>query len=114
MAEALLRVESVVKRFGGFQALGGVTLPPIIASYVYAVAAEAHQMQGIAAEKPKPRVTIYGHRWDSVCSDLRRFLARNQITQRRYRRVDVWKEANLSGQSLDHWSKIRQVIGALF
>src|SRR5262249_44058710 len=26
MAEPLLRVESVVKRFGGFQALGGVTL----------------------------------------------------------------------------------------
>jgi thioredoxin reductase (NADPH) len=37
-------------------------------------------LQGIAAEKPKPRVTLYGHRWDSVCSDLRRFLARNQIT----------------------------------
>jgi len=37
-------------------------------------------LQGIAAEAPKPRVTMLGHRWDSVCGDLRRFLARNQIT----------------------------------
>jgi thioredoxin reductase (NADPH) len=37
-------------------------------------------LQGITAEPPKPRVTIFGHRWDSACTDLRRFLARNQIT----------------------------------
>ena len=37
-------------------------------------------LQGIAAEVPKPRVTIYGNRWDSAGTDLRRFLARNQIT----------------------------------
>jgi thioredoxin reductase (NADPH) len=37
-------------------------------------------LQGIAAEAPKARVTMLGHRWDSVCGDLRRFLARNQIT----------------------------------
>ncbi len=37
-------------------------------------------MQGISAEPPKPRATILGHRWDTACSDLRRFLARNQIT----------------------------------
>ncbi|HEY3786276.1 MAG TPA: FAD-dependent oxidoreductase [Steroidobacteraceae bacterium] len=37
-------------------------------------------LQGIAAEPPKPRVTMIGQRWDSVCTDLRRFLARNQIT----------------------------------
>jgi len=37
-------------------------------------------LQGIAAEAPKPRVTIFGHRWDSASTDLRRFLARNQIT----------------------------------
>jgi thioredoxin reductase (NADPH) len=36
-------------------------------------------LQGIAAEAPKPRVSIVGHRWDTTCSDLRRFLARNQI-----------------------------------
>ena len=37
-------------------------------------------MQGISAEAPKPRVTMIGHRWDNACSDLRQFLARNQIT----------------------------------
>jgi thioredoxin reductase (NADPH) len=37
-------------------------------------------LQGIAAEPPKPRATLVGHRWDAACSDLRRFLARNQIT----------------------------------
>jgi thioredoxin reductase (NADPH) len=37
-------------------------------------------LQGIAAEAPKARVTLYGPRWDSACSDTRRFLARNQIT----------------------------------
>ncbi len=36
-------------------------------------------LQGIAAAPPKPRATMVGHRWDSACSDLRRFLARNQI-----------------------------------
>jgi len=37
-------------------------------------------MQGIAAEAPKPRVTMVGHRWDNACSELRQFLARNQIS----------------------------------
>src|SRR5262245_44549897 len=37
-------------------------------------------LQQISAEPPKARVTIVGHRWDGACSDLRRFLARNQIT----------------------------------
>ncbi len=38
-------------------------------------------LQGIAAEPPKPaRVTMVCNRWDTACSHLRRFLARNQIT----------------------------------
>jgi thioredoxin reductase (NADPH) len=37
-------------------------------------------LQKIAQEPPKPRVRMLAHRWDSACSDLRRFLARNQIT----------------------------------
>ncbi len=37
-------------------------------------------LQKISAEPPKPRVKILGHRWDGACGDLRRFLARNQIT----------------------------------
>ena len=37
-------------------------------------------LQGIAAEAPKAKVAIVGHRWDSACHDLRRFLARNQVS----------------------------------
>ena len=37
-------------------------------------------LQGIAAEAPKPRVTMVGNRWDVACAELRQFLARNQIT----------------------------------
>jgi thioredoxin reductase (NADPH) len=37
-------------------------------------------LQGIAAEPPKARVTMVGHRWDAVCGELRRFLGRNQIS----------------------------------
>ena len=37
-------------------------------------------LQNIAAEPHKPRVTLVGHRWDTTCGNLRRFLARNQIS----------------------------------
>jgi thioredoxin reductase (NADPH) len=37
-------------------------------------------LQGVAAEAPQPRAYVLGHRWDTACSDLRRFLDRNQIT----------------------------------
>jgi thioredoxin reductase (NADPH) len=37
-------------------------------------------LQKISSEPPKPRVTVFGHRWDTACSDLRRFLSRNHIT----------------------------------
>ena len=37
-------------------------------------------LQAISQEPPKARVKILGHRWNSACGDLRRFLARNQIT----------------------------------
>ena len=37
-------------------------------------------LQGIAAEPPPPRAIVVGHRWDAACSELRRFLDRNQIT----------------------------------
>jgi thioredoxin reductase (NADPH) len=37
-------------------------------------------LQSIAAEPHKPRVTLVGHRWDTACGNLRRFLARNQIS----------------------------------
>src|SRR5262245_43789243 len=37
-------------------------------------------LQGIAAEPPKARVTVVGNRWDSACTELRKFLSRNQIS----------------------------------
>ena len=37
-------------------------------------------LQSIAAEPPTPRVIVVGHRWDAACGELRRFLARNQIS----------------------------------
>ena len=37
-------------------------------------------LQSVTAEPQKPRVTLIGHRWDPTCGDLRRFLARNQIS----------------------------------
>ncbi len=37
-------------------------------------------LQGIFSEPPKPRLTIFGDRFDPTCGALRRFLERNQIT----------------------------------
>jgi len=37
-------------------------------------------LQGLANEAPKAQVVIVGHRWDTACHDLRRFLSRNQVT----------------------------------
>ena len=54
---------------------------PEVAAKVGALARERlGGLQGIAAERPKPRVVMVGSRWDGVCSSLRQFLARNQIT----------------------------------
>jgi len=37
-------------------------------------------LQGLAAEPPPARAIVVGHRWDSACAELRRFLDRNQIS----------------------------------
>src|SRR5262245_34522685 len=37
-------------------------------------------LQGIAAEPSPPRAIVVGGRWDPACTELRRFLARNQIS----------------------------------
>jgi thioredoxin reductase (NADPH) len=54
---------------------------PEISTKVGAIARERlGGLQGITAEPPKPRVTMVGHRWDVASGELRRFLARNQIS----------------------------------
>ncbi len=37
-------------------------------------------LQGLAADPPPPRAIVLGHRWDPACTELRRFLDRNQVT----------------------------------
>jgi thioredoxin reductase (NADPH) len=62
-----------------YHALAGASSE--IASFMGALAHERiGGLQGIASNPPKSRATVVGHRWDAECSDLRRFLARNQIT----------------------------------
>ena len=39
-------------------------------------------LQGLAAETAPPRAVVVGHLWDASCTELRRFLDRNQITFR--------------------------------
>jgi thioredoxin reductase (NADPH) len=39
----------------------------------------ARGLQGLAAEPPPPRALVIGHRWDVACTELRRFLDRNQV-----------------------------------
>jgi thioredoxin reductase (NADPH) len=79
----------------GFRASESARVVRVEAKYYYEVAAASPDfavkvgalarerlggLQGIAAERPKPRVTMIGNRWDSACSELRHFLERNQIT----------------------------------
>ncbi len=37
-------------------------------------------LQNLTAEPPKTQVTMFGSRWEPACLEIRRFLARNQIT----------------------------------
>ena len=52
-------------------------------------------LQGLAAEPPPPRAIVVGHRWDASCTDLRRFLDRNQVTFR-------WSTPE-DPNAADHW-----------
>jgi len=81
--------------YGGYRASEPSRVMRVEVQHYYAIAAAAPKiaqqvaalareriggMQGIAAQAPTPRVTMVGHQWDQACSELRQFLARNQIT----------------------------------
>ena len=56
---------------------------PAIAQAVGRLAAQRMSgLQGLAAEPAPPRAIVVGHRWDAACTELRRFLDRNQVTHR--------------------------------
>jgi len=80
---------------GGYRAVEPSRVMRIEPRHYYAIAAAAPEiaekvgalareriggLQGMAAEAPKARVTLFGPQWDPACSDMRQFLARNQIT----------------------------------
>ena len=80
---------------GGYRAAEPSRVMRVEPQQYYAVAASAPEiamklgalaseriagLQNITAEVPKTQVTIFGPRWDPACADMRRFLARNQIT----------------------------------
>jgi len=80
--------------YGGYRAAEPSRVMRVEARQYFAIAATSQEislkvsalareriggMQGISAEAPKPLVTLFGHRWDPACADMRRFLTRNQI-----------------------------------
>jgi thioredoxin reductase (NADPH) len=61
-----------------YHALAAIS--PDIATKIGALARERlGGLQGLAATPPVAQVAVIGHRWDTRCHDLRRFLARNQV-----------------------------------
>jgi thioredoxin reductase (NADPH) len=70
-------------------------------------------LSGIAADPPPPRAIIVGHRWDSACGELRRFLDRNQISFK-WLNPDAADAAEEWGGPLpaeDDWPVVRVVDG---
>jgi thioredoxin reductase (NADPH) len=49
-------------------------------------------LQGLASTPSRPRAIVMGYRWDASCSELRRFLDRNQVVYR-WLQPDVPEEA---------------------
>jgi thioredoxin reductase (NADPH) len=56
-------------------------------------------LQGLAADPPPPRAIVLGHRWDASCSELRRFLDRNQITFR-------WLQPDVPDEAEQWWGAL--------
>jgi thioredoxin reductase (NADPH) len=70
-------------------------------------------LQGLASAPPPPRAIVLGHRLDAACTELRRFLDRNQITFR-WVTPELPDTAESWGGPLppeDDWPAIRLVDG---
>ena len=76
-----------------------VATAPEVAKQIGRLAANriggARGLQGLAADPPPPRAVVLGHRWDAACTELRRFLDRNQITS-------VWVQPDAS-DAAEQW-----------
>lgn len=70
-------------------------------------------LQGLAADPPPPRAIVLGDRWDTACTELKRFLDRNQVTFRWLTR-DAPDPEEVWGGPLpaeDDWPAIRLIGG---
>jgi len=73
----------------------------------------ARGLQGIASEPPPPRAIVLGHRWDPACTELRRFLDRNQVSFKwlNPEASDVSEEWGGPVPAEDDWPVVRVVDG---
>jgi thioredoxin reductase (NADPH) len=56
-------------------------------------------LQSLISESAPPRAIVLGHRWDPACSDLRRFLDRNQI---RFK----WLQPDVPEEAAEWWGAL--------
>ncbi|HZO49075.1 MAG TPA: FAD-dependent oxidoreductase [Gaiellaceae bacterium] len=56
-------------------------------------------LQGLAAEPAAPRAIVLGHRWDAACTELRRFLDRNQVNYR-------WLQPDVPADAEQWWDAL--------
>jgi len=56
-------------------------------------------LQGLASTPSRPRAIVIGYRWDASCTELRRFLDRNQITFR-------WLQPDVPEDADEWWGEL--------
>ncbi len=56
-------------------------------------------LQGLASTPERPRAIVIGHRWDATCTELRRFLDRNQITF-------TWLQPDVPDEAAQWWGAL--------